>query len=129
MGKYGQVAIAATQLCRDGKATNPRDAWTVAAQNVFSSSQSSREKGCPRGAFLGLCEIGAVSGVPAGKYCQSKKNKDYAIKALSLLNLDRNREYTEDSLWAAVMQGVDKVPNHQMDVVLALWKHGLVHRV
>jgi hypothetical protein len=46
---------------------------------------SAQKKGCPRGAFLGLCEEGLVKGIPAGNYTTSKDNKAYAVRAAELL--------------------------------------------
>jgi len=39
-------------------------------------------KGCPRGAFLELCEAGMIKGIASGKYTRSKRNKEYAIDAV-----------------------------------------------
>ena len=36
----------------------------VAADNFFTTREVSRAKGCPRSAFLGLCENGWVKGIP-----------------------------------------------------------------
>lgn len=44
-----------------------------------------KKKGCPRNAFLGLYEEGLVKGIPSGNYTRSKKNKEYAIKAVKIL--------------------------------------------
>ena len=49
------------------------------------TSVSAQKKGCPRGAFLGLCEDGLVKGIPAGNYTVSKDNKAYAVRAAELL--------------------------------------------
>lgn len=126
MGKYGYTALLATKMILDGKVASPSDAWDSAVSKVFQS-KSSQKKGCPRGAYLGLCESGVVSGVLAGSYCRSKKNKEYAIKALQILRKSPKSQFNEDTLWRHVMAGEEKVPNHQMDVVLTLWNEGYIN--
>lgn len=125
MGKYGNAAVVATELFRKGVASSPNQAWEMAVAKIFPASQSSREKGCPRGAYLGLCESGAVSGIPAGSYCRSKQNKGYALKALLILKNNPALSSDEKTLWQFVMEGKYKTPNHQMDVVTSIWNAGL----
>jgi hypothetical protein len=126
MGKYGDAAVLAANLYREGMAPSPNHAWESAVEKIFPLSKSSQEKGCPRGTFLGLCETGAIFGIPHGNYCRSIKNKKYALKALKLLK--NNPSLSEDVkvLWDLVMEGEQKVPNHQMDVVSSIWNAGLV---
>jgi hypothetical protein len=126
MGKYGSAAVMAAKLYQEGSASSPNKAWELAVTNTFPSSKSSQAKGCPRGAFLGLCESGAVLGIPEGNYSRSQKNKTYALKALALIKAEPGLSLDEQVLWARVMEGEVKVPNHQMDVVSSLWNAGLV---
>lgn len=126
MGKYGDAAVMATKLCRERKALSPNSAWEMAVEKVFPSSESSRVKGCPRGAYLGLCESGAVSGIPDGGYCRSEKNKKYALKALALLRQEPKLSQNAETLWHRVMEGEQKVSNHQMDVVISIWNAGFI---
>jgi hypothetical protein len=68
----------------------------------------------------------------SAKYAPSNRNKGYALAATALLEAGTHRTIT--ALWAEVSreQGSDEaepieVPhNGQMDVVLALWKNGLI---
>ena len=85
MNKYGQVAIVATELYRLGQVSSPSAAWELSVKEIFPDSESSREKGCPRGAYLGLCEAGLITGIPSGKYSRSEKNKSYALEAVELI--------------------------------------------
>jgi hypothetical protein len=125
MGKYGEAAVLAANLYREGTAVSPNQAWAIAVKKILSSSESSREKGCPRGTFLGLCETGVISGIPNGSYCRSIKNKKYALKALELLRNEPILAHDVKALWNQVIEGVQKVPNHQMDVVSSIWNAGL----
>jgi len=79
MNKYGQAAVRAVRLINIGSISSPVDAWERATSEIFGKGTSSQKKGCPRGAFLGLCEDGKVLGIPPGKYTSSTKNKSYAI--------------------------------------------------
>lgn len=128
MGCYGEAAVKAVEMLRDGEEASPVEAWACAVRKVFPGSQSSRKKGCPRGSFLGLCEEGKVQGVPSGNYTKSEKNKQYALAAVKLLESDPALMSNHKLLWTSVLDGVVKVHNHQMTVVLALWSAGLLLR-
>lgn len=127
MGKYGMAAVNAVRAYTAGQTRNAKDAWDIAVRDIFPSSQSSQEKSCPRGTFLGLCESGNVVGIPGGEYTKSQKNKLYGLKALEILRVSPSLANDESVLLGRVMAGEDKVPNHQMDVVVSLWKAGLLN--
>ena len=120
---YGQAAIKATNMQHNGEYNSPRAAWGKAVEVVFPDSPSSQDKGCPRCAYLGLCEDGLVKGVPRGNYTNSEDNKRYAVNAVS--ELRKNPNLTSEELWERVAPK-GKTENSQMDVVLALWKNNLI---
>jgi len=126
MAKYGDAAVYATKLYLSGNANLPDDAWTEAVKMIFPDSPSSQKKGCPKGAYLGLCEEGLVKGVPPINYTRSKKNKGYAVEAVRLLKCEPDLAKDENLLWFMVMKGEEKAHNSQMDVVITLWNHGLI---
>ncbi|WP_323898594.1 DUF6979 family protein [Aeromonas hydrophila] len=124
---YGKAAVCAAILCQD-KRHNPMEAWELAVQEHIPT-QSGRAKGCPKGAFLGLCGEGKISGISPGKYSRSVKNRDYALTAVKILQKQiDSSELSAGELWDKVMAWHNKsiVPNSQMEVVLALWKEGLI---
>lgn len=125
MNKYGQSALKAVELIRNNDNKDPREAWNRATIEIFGRGSTSQQKGCPRSVFLGLCEEGLIKGVPEGNYCNSPKNKVYAIKAINLLK--QNSDYLDDKngLWNKSV-GEYKAHNNQMDVVIALWEKGLI---
>ena len=124
MSKYEQVAINAVGHIKKNPALRPRDAWAKAAAEIFSDSPSSRDKGCPRTAFLALCEAGHINGVPSGTYApQATDNKRYTIDAFKLLQ--KHPALTAKELWRRVAPS-GKTPNHQMDVLLALRDGGFL---
>ena len=124
MNKYGQAAVKAARMMSAGSTSSPQDAWERATSEIFGKGTPSQKKGCPKGAFLGLCEEGYVKGVPPGNYTNSTKNKRYAIQAVNLLRKDPTLSNDPKSLWALVMQGEPKSHNSQMDVVVSLWMEG-----
>lgn len=126
MGSYGDAALLATDLAASGKVRSPTEAWSKAVQTEFQNSASLQKKGCPKGAFLGLCEEEFITGIPPGAYTRSIKNKRYAIDACHLLRQDPSLAADPNRLWTSVLYGTRKVHNQQMDVVLALWNAGLV---
>jgi hypothetical protein len=86
---------------------------------------TSKKKGCPKNAFLGLCEEGLIKDVPRGSYTHSKKNKKYALDAVAILKRCPALATKPVDLWDKVTSG--KVnPNQQMDVVISLWSSGLI---
>lgn len=125
MSKYGETAILAVQLLNEGETSDPSDAWDKAAKQIFPVNKDSQEKGCPRGAFLGLCTEGLVHGVEPGVYGRPSKNGDYAIRAVDILESNRFIATQPDLLWKKVA-GNTKTPNHQMDIVVALWGDQLI---
>ena len=125
MSKYGEVAIRALKLTLSGM--SPHDSWEQIVKSMFPGKEASQKKGCPRGAFLGLCQAGLVRGVPAGDYTQSLDNKRYAIRAVELLSDNPSlAQAGPGRLWECVMNGEKKTHNSQMDVVLALWHNGFL---
>ena len=92
---------------------------------LYLTSAAARKKGCPRGAFLGLCEEGLVKGILAGHYTTSKDNKAYAVRAVALLT-EGTQHWSTSALWQAVTNGAEKAHNSQMDIVLALWNNDLI---
>jgi len=94
-------------------------------EQLYPTSPIARKKGSPRGAFLGLCEEGLVKGIPAGDYGAPKANKGYAVRAAVLLS-EGTQRWSISTLWQAVVDQAEKEHSGQMDVVLALWKNGLL---
>lgn len=92
----------------------------------YPIQKPSRVKGCPRNAFLGLSEEGLIIGIPAGDYGVRKGNvnKRYAVDAAALLQA--GGEPDKKQLWAVVADA-KKAPNHQMDIVLALLREGMLN--
>jgi len=131
MNKYAKASILAINHHNQCDIKDIVKSWQQAMMEVFPTQESSRKKGCPKTAFLGLCEAGYVKGVPEGKYLlkSSSKNKDYAIHAIKLLkDTPQLAKYSSKQLWELVMNGASKTLNSQMDVVLGLWKNRLVVR-
>jgi len=126
MGKYGQTAKLAVELLISNEVSNPIEAWTIAAERMFPNSLSSRDKACPKSSFLSLCEDGYIVNVEKGNYTRSKKNKEYALKAISLLK--SNSSLSEKELWSLVIGTADKQYNSQMDVVKILWDKNYINQ-
>ncbi|WP_417558821.1 DUF6979 family protein [Mesoflavibacter zeaxanthinifaciens] len=119
---YGLTAIEAVRTISEF--SSPKEAWEAACKNYFHSI-SSQNKSCPRDAFLGLCKEGLIKGIMKGNYTRSKLNKSYAVKALKVLQENKNEVYSVRELWAKLkLEG--KSHNSQLDVVLALWNNNLI---
>jgi len=122
--RYGEAAILAVQQAPSAN-SSPLARWESAMEKVYPTSPIARKKGSPRGAFLGLCDEGLVKGIPAGDYSKSKNNKDCAVRAVALL-VEGSQHWSRSALWQAAARDAGEQENGQMDVVLALWKNGLI---
>jgi hypothetical protein len=129
MNKYGVVALKAVELLRMNEQSEPLATWNEVASEVFGVGSSSQRKGCPKNAFLGLCEAGMVKGIERGndaKRSASQKNKGYAIRAVQLLKVKPELADDKVKLWKEVVGDVHLTHNSQMDVVIALWTNNLI---
>ena len=133
MTQYGEVALRAVEYLRSGKVNQPPEAYDRAASKICKS-KSSREKPCPRCAFLGLCEDVKIKGISGGSYmralCGEKKNKQYAITAIQILQEMPALSQHETKLWQEVKKKLgSKRKNHEgdMHVVTALWNKHLLN--
>jgi len=122
---YESVAvIAAGKVVRSKGTESPKNAW----KSAFRESRGRDiDKTCPMNAFLGLCEAGAITGIPAGKYDASSPNPNggYAIEALQLLQSDPMLAADKSRLWGRLSKKPE-TKNSQMDVVVSLWNEGLL---
>lgn len=122
--RYGEAALTAVRMETYGKALTPAERWQDAVRKLYPTTPAAQKKAGPRGAFLGLCEAGLVKGIVAGPATQPNRNKDYAVAAVRLLRQDSHKSISQ--LWTAVSDGDAQEHSSQMDVVLALWKNGLI---
>jgi len=124
MNLFGKCAILATKKMVDMSCSNPAEAWELSISEL-SKSPNTQAKGCPRNAFLGLCEEGLVRGIECGKYANLRENKEYALKAVKIL-AQTSKPFTASQLWRCI--GEKGKQDGQMDVVLSLWKNNLVDK-
>lgn len=122
--RYGEVALTAVRMETYGKALSAAERWQDAVRKLYPTTPAAQKKAAPRAAFLGLCEAGLVKGIAPGHATQSSRNKDYAVESVRLLREDGRRSISQ--LWAVVSAGDGAEHASQMDVVLALWKNGLI---
>lgn len=131
MSAFGLVSLIARSLMVVRKLA-PLDAWNCAVAMVFPESKSNREKGCPRGAFRGLCAAGLIGGVPASDKSEINANGQYAIAAVEMLRANPSlRTQSKLALWRATLEAVgadaNKQHNSQMDVVLELVERNCIY--
>ncbi len=124
MNTYAHIAINVVNDALKAN-VNPIDSWNKYADLAFGAGSASASKSCPKGTFLGLCEEGYIKGIAHGDYTRSKKNKEYAIKAVELIGDNRILAERPDELWEQIINGTKK-HNGQMYVVCELYKRGLI---
>ncbi len=121
MGQYGDVALQAVELIRVKPHLEPQRAWERAARGLKGSS---REKLCPKGAFVGLRESGAVVGVAMRRTLSRSDNGDYAVTGLAALRKDPTLAHDKTALWI-LSRGTKRIShNGQMDVLLSFLEAG-----
>jgi hypothetical protein len=121
--KYGEAALIAARL-DVSESVSAAERWDVAVRRLYPDKPYLQKKGAPKQAFLGLCAAGLVQGIAADTSVSPTRNGSYAVKAAELLKAGTHRTVT--ALWAEVTAGEDVTHGSQMDVVMALWKNGLV---
>jgi len=129
MKSFGDAAVAAVRQYNQSNDIAIADAWRDAVRTCFPDSPSLQVKGCPRGAFLGLCSAGAVAGIPGGTYTRSEDNRRYAFQAAQLIRRDPQLIHARPELWRRCTAPKEIVENSQLEVVLALWEAGLLARI
>ena len=93
-------------------------AWKAAAEKIITS-ESSRNKGCPRATFLGFCESGNLMSIP---YINESKSKNYAYAKFAFSEWNRNKSITKKEMWKLVQNKFETAASHQgqLDIVLSL---------
>ena len=121
--RYGEAALRAARMETYGKAMTAQARWEQAVKEVYPTTPAGQKKAAPRQVFMGLCEAGLVNGIE-GEAGEPNRNKAYAVEAVRLLGAGTHT--TVSQLWKAVTRGEAGDHSSQMDVVLALWKNGLL---
>lgn len=122
MSKYGYAAVRAVELVQMNVVESPTQAWEMATSEIFGEGSWGQKKGCPKNAFLGLCEEGLIETIPQGAYNtrKSSKNKVYAVKAVNCVRKQPNLLEDLKMLWMQATNSSGISHNYQMDVVKAL---------
>lgn len=123
--KYGEIAVATALVCQRNR-SDIRDEWGKQAMYAFEGQPTSQKKGCPKSAFLALCEAGFIKGISKGNYGAPKESKNgyYAIAAAKALLVDSS--LSKKALWNIAREGIVKPAineNNQIEVIIALYKH------
>ena len=129
MGKWGEVILRTLKIIKVKKDIPIIEAWKKSALEIFGQASKSRKRGCPRAAFLGLCEEGLIKGFPPGNYTNAIKNKEYALKAVELLKKEHHGINSAETLSIVLKDHLNlkKRLNAQMDVIYTLWENGYLN--
>ncbi|MGL4874466.1 MAG: DUF6979 family protein [Cetobacterium sp.] len=129
MNKYAKIAIEVAEELQGmekekQKEINLGNLWKEKCkENEFK--EASIKKGCPRLAFVGLCENNLIKDIEVKNSDKESLNKNYAVEAVKVLKNNNNRHYTSKELWEEI-GNKDKKHNSQMNIVLALWEKGMI---
>jgi hypothetical protein len=128
---YANAAVDAVYYIEKNTLLSPLDAWQMAISQ-HTNSKEARKKGCPKTAFLGLCEDGLVKGIRPNDYIKKPgfiKNKQYVLIALELLKKEPSLVLDKKELWRkvkAISGSTSEGKDGHMDVVIALFSEGLL---
>lgn len=121
---FEKTALDAAKLAGTGAKRPPKEAWEEAIKK-HTKSENTRKKNCPKTAFLCLCKLGVVKGVPQVDCTDSDKGISYVKKALDALRKNPQLAKTPRKLWDFI--GNENVHyDSQMHVVCALWNANLL---
>jgi hypothetical protein len=97
------------------------NAWNTATEKVITS-KSSRDKGCPRATFIGLCESGNLKDIP---WTNESKSKNYAYAKFAVMEWNRNKNIPKKEMWSLVQNEFGTTASHQgqLDIVLGLFEN------
>lgn len=120
MTKYTDAAVTTAKRCQDRKVPDIKAEWCKAIKEL-----QAYDEGCPRCAFIGLCEEGMVKGIEPGNYGlrEPNKNKIYAIAAAKLVLSGHEPDHR--AIWQKVT-GADIRAHDQVHIVLALYDNDLL---
>ncbi|WP_260862783.1 DUF6979 family protein [Citrobacter sp. Marseille-Q6884] len=120
MTKYTDAALLTADRCLGMDKPDVKRVWAYTIQEL-----NAYDEGCPRNAFIGLCEEGMVKGIPSGCYGLRKdnKNKGYAVAAANLIL--SGHEVDNNAIWQQVTSGYVQ-PHDQVNIVIALHDAGLL---
>lgn len=125
MNKYAQVAVNTVEAFKINPNIAVIETWDQQAAIIFGEEISLNRQGCAKSAFLGLCEEGAIVGIPKGNYTKSILNKEYALKAVEYLRKN-NKKISAIGLWRAIGLG-GKTHNQQIDVINELFRREMLN--
>lgn len=109
--------------------TSPRQAWEAAVLKMTEQglgTESSRAKGCPKAAFVGLAEHGYIRGFAASSDKPLGENARHALCVYDLYLADPTFLDRKPAWWQAVAaeRGISrKGQNGVLDVMAALIQH------
>ena len=125
--KTPQYAVVAKEayllIVQEGKTFE--DAWDISAQKN-TTKDSIRYKGCPKHAFLGLCESGNLTNIPATK---TSDNINYRYAKYALTECHKYPALSTSQIWEKLKQHFPNGSsrhNCQLHVVKGVWDY-LVH--
>ena len=124
-GVFGNAAVEAAKMINMG--AEPLEAWERGVR-LFSDKEFMVKKGCPKTAFLCLCDQGLVRGCPSNPPAISRDNGRYAMEAVQVLRQAPSANLKPIELWNRISVGATKKHNSQMNIVLALHSAGLLQR-
>ena len=116
--QYTKVAREAYDSIVD-KGIGFEEAWNTAA-GKFITSPSGRIKGCPKAAFIGLCESGDLRGI-VGTRQSNSKNYKYAKFASKEWKKDNG--VSKKEMWNRVQRKFAVTASHQgqLDVIIGIY--------
>lgn len=123
---YGRVGILAYKKICDLKGRILKEEDIVKIWKECCREENCIDKGCPRGAFIGILKELPLNIIWTKK---ESKNSNYSKIGIKILKENRNKNYTGQELWKEILKELNiekKALNGQTDIILALWNMGVI---
>jgi len=131
MTNYEAITLKAVKILSEKQTSSFEEVWKKSGKEL-DLEESIWKKGCPKNAFIGVCEMGLIKGIQGIPNVELSKNGKYAVTALRLI-IKNPQLYTNMSgpdLWREVLKEchleTSKNYNQQMAVVLTLWNNNKI---
>ncbi|MEO7487074.1 MAG: hypothetical protein ABIU77_08220 [Ferruginibacter sp.] len=98
------------------------DAWVAAAENNIASEES-RKKGCPKSAFVGLCESGDLKDI---KMLAQSDSINYKYVKFAISEWKKDAYISKAAMWSKIRkQFPGGAIDHQgqLDVLKGVWEY------
>jgi len=126
MTQYERTALKAVELLRQDQSILARNIWDLTAYETISTKES-REKQCPKLAFVSLCQLDLIKGIsPQNGEVYQGICTHYMREAAKILKSEPYLINNKSKVWLKIKGHSDAIAS-RLDPIFALWKNNLIN--